>query len=1419
MKKFLFSLIMLCGISTKLLSLAMLLMLFATAMPSQAQEDKADGIPFAALEPEVQLHNAVPPADKLEKTDDGIYRIQSPAEYNIFRQIVATGNPYANAVLEKDIVVSSSIGMGDIQFHYRGTFDGNGHTIEMRDLTNNKEEQPWGLFQYTEPGCVIKNLRIKGTIVSKNASHIGTLIGCATGTRIENCISDTDIDYKGNGYVGGLVGISYGESFFENCAYTGKLIAPKATACYGFVGKNVHMVSLKSNYVAAVFGVSETTRTGQFMEVTRENSQTILNNYACHEVTDVSVKHAVDPDNGFAETVQIRGKAEVAVKSVSMKDVTSGLLCYTLNVKGRNGVVWYQDYGFPYPIRRSSGMVAVMTDDSIVSEPYCKNHSYENYICRKCGAIDNKGKIEPLQKRTNVISGKDVTIGYLRYRYNKYKGLDTAELLGFSGDANAVHIPETINIDGEVYRVDYIAKSAFKESNNIKYLYIGKNVNHIMDDAFNGCDKLTSLYIADRLDNGNDAERLWMEENNVKNEPLFYYSPLETLYIGRNIRWNSEWTKTYSPFQYKKYKTILFGPKVTRVGNYWREDPNYGHWYEIFDDGGVESFYFMGDNDCLNRPLLIACAEGLEKATKCYINRTFEERKGYIGKIQMSDFLGESIFNSMKEIVYGPYCKKIIDNSFSRANLAIAEPKYVDFTNAFNLEEIGDYAFDDCDEAYFAGTFDNTKLKRIGDHAFYDCDKLKKIIIPGTVTYIGKEAFKDIDGISLTLSYSDKTLTIGKEAFYDNQDDFASIYLARKLEYKDGCPFKANKFLGTIVIAPEITELPKGLFTNFPKLGALTFAHSDTHLQLKGGFEQIFHFSNGITSIYIDRDIRDYDGKDYCNSWGNTVRSNLHNITINVKKSINIYSNFKALKTVMFGEKVEEVSGRFSNCPALNTVFAMGNIVIGDSVFVDCTSLENVFLMGKELTVGKHAFANDKKIKQVVVGLTKDPEHSNSSSDAFEGEVYKGAKFSCAGDTNNKKVKFETVPWKLFKTREVLYPTNDYEDESLEQQGYFDHARLAHHLDNGKYELLYLPFAMDSYSFGSDAEVYKLDYDYLSHDDNRYNTLDIKFKRQDIDKEKKLSENIYIVNTNHNIESIESHPNLFEQSVIYVMNQREEYQLGSILIVKNEEDKTLGTDDNAYIFQNGAAKHVDNEVSTIPNSVTLYRTDLTSDKELVLNLVDEYSNVLISSKTGLGFSEHLEGYSSFYDADHTYIAPDWCEVYVVTQSDPDGSLALEKIEDRIIMKGQAVLVKSIDGVPANLKEYLSHTTKESIDPLYTDNILRGVSVDTLANELSDEGFVYVLSCNSSYQNTGFYKLSGDRIMPAGKAYIPPYLISSANLAKPCLFTFNDNTGTRIEHTAEAADANHSIYDLMGRSLKQAGFMGIYIINGLKVVVK
>ena len=149
----------------------------------------------------------------------GYYAISNAGELYWFANEVNNGNGTINAVLTADIVANENVltaegelngtptyswtPIGALSISFKGTFDGNGHTIS-------------GLYKNGE-------------------DYIG-LIGCAYGATISN-VGVIDSYIKGYAFVGGICGYSYGTTI---------------TNCY-----NTGTVSGSSNYVGGICGYSE----------------------------------------------------------------------------------------------------------------------------------------------------------------------------------------------------------------------------------------------------------------------------------------------------------------------------------------------------------------------------------------------------------------------------------------------------------------------------------------------------------------------------------------------------------------------------------------------------------------------------------------------------------------------------------------------------------------------------------------------------------------------------------------------------------------------------------------------------------------------------------------------------------------------------------------------------------------------------------------------------------------------------------------------------------------------------------------------------------------------------------------------------------------------------------------------------------
>lgn len=124
---------------------------------------------------------------------------------------------------------------------FRGTFDGNGHTITL-DITDNSDDDYCAPFRYLKDGT-IKNLHVAGTIVKTKRKNAGGLVGKAEGSNtIRNCRSSVDIRFSKNGDVssGGFVGElrdgSNNSTEFYNCLFDGELYGTDAYCWGGFVG-------------------------------------------------------------------------------------------------------------------------------------------------------------------------------------------------------------------------------------------------------------------------------------------------------------------------------------------------------------------------------------------------------------------------------------------------------------------------------------------------------------------------------------------------------------------------------------------------------------------------------------------------------------------------------------------------------------------------------------------------------------------------------------------------------------------------------------------------------------------------------------------------------------------------------------------------------------------------------------------------------------------------------------------------------------------------------------------------------------------------------------------------------------------------------------------------------------------------------
>ena len=140
----------------------------------------------------------------------------------------------------KTVVLQADISLSDTDFRqiptFGGTFEGNGHTVSGLALTG--ITVPTGLFAVIQPGAVVRELKVSGSVDPSGAAiMVGGIAGENHGT-IENCSFYGNV--SGSASVGGIAGVNALTGTVKNCRTEGAVFGENMTG--GIVGYNLGIV-------------------------------------------------------------------------------------------------------------------------------------------------------------------------------------------------------------------------------------------------------------------------------------------------------------------------------------------------------------------------------------------------------------------------------------------------------------------------------------------------------------------------------------------------------------------------------------------------------------------------------------------------------------------------------------------------------------------------------------------------------------------------------------------------------------------------------------------------------------------------------------------------------------------------------------------------------------------------------------------------------------------------------------------------------------------------------------------------------------------------------------------------------------------------------------------------------------------------
>ena len=178
-------------------------------------------------------------------TQENPYLIYTKSQFDSMGAHLSEFNYYEGKYfkLMQDLVDNATVvkKCGTQKAKFKGTFDGNGHTINVNITNSTSSETHIGLFAFNYG--TIKNLTVTGTITTSN-SNVGGIAGENSGI-IYNCVNKATI--SGNNHVGGIAGKNYAYAdstievpVVENCTNEANITGTGYVA--GIVGKNCSTV-------------------------------------------------------------------------------------------------------------------------------------------------------------------------------------------------------------------------------------------------------------------------------------------------------------------------------------------------------------------------------------------------------------------------------------------------------------------------------------------------------------------------------------------------------------------------------------------------------------------------------------------------------------------------------------------------------------------------------------------------------------------------------------------------------------------------------------------------------------------------------------------------------------------------------------------------------------------------------------------------------------------------------------------------------------------------------------------------------------------------------------------------------------------------------------------------------------------------
>ena len=537
-----------------------------------------------------------------------------------------------------------------------------------------------------------------------------------------------------------------------------------------------------------------------------------------------------------------------------------------------------------------------------------------------------------------------------------------------------------------------IGSSAFYGCSSLLSVSIPNNVTSIIKSAFEGCNALTEVIFED----GDQTLNI------VGNGYLFNDSPLEKVYLGRNLSYNND----YSPFRNQvKLVNLTIGDCVTSIGNSLFKgcsklnSVTIGKMVNSIDDNAFEYF---AKKHCL----FIVKNEDLEfildlpnNILKDFINVVYEDNDKHqyipliffgVGRLYCPNAFYTSDKGCLIDIDYDRtqiynQIGKLINTYLNDEDISEQLMQESGYTFNPNLSWKNNVFYTFADDGDISR---EVTLTNAGDLfnvlGVQNIQKIEYLKISGEIngtdvmtlnrmTSLKRLDISDAKIVEGGVTYRDNLKTkndeVGSYFFYSlNNLDF--VALSKSANKICNNVFSDKNKLKNIFIPNSVISIEQAAFSGCSSLMSITIPNSVTSIS-----DNAFRGCNGLTKVIFEDGIKSMEIILTHEKKGNIFEDTpLEEVYL----GRNIYSHygdiliFKGqinLTELTIGDNVTSIaSSAFSGCSSLASV-TIGNSVtsIGSLAFYGCRSLASVTIPNSVTSIGNSAFYGCRSLASVII--------------------------------------------------------------------------------------------------------------------------------------------------------------------------------------------------------------------------------------------------------------------------------------------------------------------------------------------------------------------------------------------------------------------------------------------------------------------